>query len=37
LLFAFFDKTPDQKITKDELKAHISGTILSLANIAFED
>ena len=37
LLFYFFDKTPDAKITKEELKAHISGTILSLANITFDD
>lgn len=31
LLFSFFNKGPDSKITKEELKAHISGTILSLA------
>jgi len=37
LLFSFFDKTPDAKISKEELKAHISGTILSLSNIAFDD
>lgn len=37
LLFSFFDKTPDAKISKEELKAHISGTILSLANITFDD
>lgn len=37
LLFSFFDKTPDARITKEELKAHISGTILSLAGITFDD
>lgn len=37
LLFFFFDKTPDAKISKEELKAHISGTILSLAGITFDD
>jgi Ca2+-binding EF-hand superfamily protein len=37
LLFSFFNKGPDSKITKEELKAHISGTILSLSNIPFED
>jgi Ca2+-binding EF-hand superfamily protein len=37
LLFFFFDKTPDAKISKEELKAHISGTILSLASITFDD
>jgi len=30
LLFTFFDKSIDSKITKDDLKAHISGTILSM-------
>ena len=28
---------PDAKISKEELKAHISGTILSLAGITFDD
>ncbi|CDW73401.1 UNKNOWN [Stylonychia lemnae] len=37
LLFSFFDKTPDAKISKEEVKAHISGTILSLSNIQFDD
>lgn len=37
LLFSFFDKTPDARISKEELKAHISGTILSLAGITFDD
>jgi len=37
LLFFFFDKTPVAKISKEELKAHISGTILSLAGITFDD
>lgn len=37
LLFSFFNKGPESKITKEELKAHISGTILSLANINFDD
>lgn len=37
LLFFFFDKTPDARITKEELKAHISGTILSLAGLTFDD
>ena len=31
LLFCFFDKTPDARITKQEIKAHISGTILSMS------
>ena len=30
LLYTFFDKSPDMKITKEDLKAHISGTILSM-------
>ena len=37
LIFYFFDKSPDGKITKDELKAHISGTILSLCSVSFDD
>lgn len=37
LLFFFFDKTPDGRISKEELKAHISGTILSLAGLTFDD
>lgn len=37
LLFFFFDKTPDARISKEELKAHISGTILSLAGLTFDD
>jgi Ca2+-binding EF-hand superfamily protein len=37
LLFAFFNKGGDSKITKEELKAHISGTILSLSSIPFDD
>jgi len=30
LLYTFFDKSVDSKISKDDLKAHISGTILSM-------
>mgnify|MGYP001119493102 CR=1 FL=1 len=36
LLFTFFDKSVDSKITKDDLKAHISGTILSMQGVRFD-
>ncbi len=36
LLFTFFDKSVDSKITKDDLKAHISGTILSMQSVCFD-
>ncbi len=37
LIFFLFNKGNDSKISKEDLKAHISGTILSLANITFDD
>mmetsp|Transcript_23358 Transcript_23358/g.22987 ORF Transcript_23358/g.22987 Transcript_23358/m.22987 type:complete len:116 (+) Transcript_23358:305-652(+) len=37
LLFWLFNKGGDYKVTKEDVKAHISGTILSLANIQFDD
>lgn len=33
LLYTFFDKSVEAKITKDDLKAHISGTILSMQGV----
>ena len=36
LLYTFFDKSVDSKITKDDLKAHIAGTILSMQQVQFE-
>jgi Ca2+-binding EF-hand superfamily protein len=36
LFFTFFDKSIDSKITKDDLKAHISGTILSMQGVRFD-
>ena len=36
LLYTFFDKSVDSKITKEDLKAHISGTIISMQGVAFE-
>jgi len=30
LLFTLFDKSVDSKITREDLKAHISGTIISM-------
>ena len=33
LLYTFFDKSTEQKITRDDLKAHISGTILSMQGV----
>jgi Ca2+-binding EF-hand superfamily protein len=33
LLYTFFDKSVDSKISKDDLKAHISGTILSMQQV----
>jgi Ca2+-binding EF-hand superfamily protein len=36
LLYTFFDKGRDAKITKEDLKAHIIGTILSMQGIPFE-
>ena len=37
LFYAFFDKSTDSKITKEDLKAHISGTILSLQGVRYHD
>ena len=36
LLYTFFDKSVDSKISKDDLKAHISGTILSMQQVQFD-
>ncbi len=36
LLYTFFDKSVDSKITKEDLKAHISGTIISMQSVSFE-
>ena len=36
LLYTFFDKGRDAKITKEDLKAHMIGTILSMQGIPFE-
>ena len=36
LLYTFFDRSVESKITKEDLKAHISGTILSMQSVAFE-
>ena len=36
LFYAFFDKSTDSKITKEDLKAHISGTILSMQGVRYE-
>jgi Ca2+-binding EF-hand superfamily protein len=36
LLYTFFDKSVDSKITKDDLKAHISGTIISMQSVRFD-
>jgi len=36
LLYTFFDKGLDAKITKEDLKAHISGTILSMQSVRFD-
>ena len=30
LLYSFFDRSAEAKITKEDLKAHISGTIISM-------
>ena len=37
LFYAFFDKSTDSKITKEDLKAHISGTILSMQGVRYQD
>ena len=36
LLYTFFDKQQDNKITKEDLKAHISGTIISMQSVTFD-
>lgn len=36
LLYTFFDKSIDAKITKDDLKAHMSGTILSMQGVHYD-
>ena len=36
LLYTFFDRSLESKITKEDLKAHISGTILSMQSVAFD-
>jgi len=35
-LYTFFDKSVEKKITKEDLKAHISGTILSMQRVGFD-
>jgi Ca2+-binding EF-hand superfamily protein len=35
LLYTFFDKSVESKITKEDLKAHISGTIISMQSVSF--
>ena len=37
LLYTFFDRSIEAKITKEDLKAHISGTILSMQSVQFDD
>ena len=36
MFFGFFDKSSEGKISKDDMKAHVSGTILSLQAVRFE-
>jgi Ca2+-binding EF-hand superfamily protein len=36
LLYMFFDKGIEAKITKEDLKAHIIGTVLSMQGVPFE-
>jgi Ca2+-binding EF-hand superfamily protein len=36
LLYTFFDKSVESKITKEDLKTHISGTIKSMHSVSFE-
>ena len=36
LFYTFFDKSKESKISKDDLKAHISGTILSMQQVQFD-
>ena len=36
LLYTFFDKNTELKITKEDLKAHISGTILSMQGVSMD-
>jgi hypothetical protein len=35
-LFTFFDKSKEAKITREDLKAHISGTIISMQSVSFD-
>ena len=37
LLYTFFDKGTDVHLSKEDLKAHISGTILSMQGVSFDD
>ena len=37
LLYTFFDRSVESKITKEDLKAHISGTILSMQSVSFNE
>ena len=37
LLYTFFDRSVESKITKEDLKAHISGTILSMQAVQFDE
>ena len=36
LLYSFFDRSAESKITKEDLKAHISGTIISMQAVQFD-
>ena len=36
LLYTFFDKSSDSKLSKEELKAHINGTIISMQRVQFD-
>ena len=36
MLYSFFDRSAEAKITKEDLKAHISGTIISMQAVQFE-
>ena len=37
LFFSLFNKIPDNKLSKSEMKTHITGTLLSMALVNFED
>jgi hypothetical protein len=35
-MYTFFDKIADAKLSKEELKAHINGTIISMQRVQFD-